>query len=378
MLERKGNEAIKTEIELDEETDYLTQQYPIAVDNDFLMIQPKPVLSNKIQLFARISPENKAYVVRKYKEQIDEAFNRQSCWQKLYRESKDKVGMCGDGANDLMAIRESDLGLGISDSDASYGASFSIVNMLDIDFIIRESKNSSQSIVDMLRYFGSVSFLKIIASILMAVDCSYYNANMVLFYNFAHSIWLAVFLGLSSALPDQCKERPKTSLMSLRSHIVYWVNIIIPTGGLVAAYYYFRTLSEFTTNPGINASVNIYSPTTYTATVVFLIINIPLIFNVVVMYTGKPFKEPIYKNVVVMIFLIGSSAPSIAFFFVTSQLSGSGFAFKPISVEGGGGLLGIMLGTMALSFIVNLIIGACPDNQRSGEVLDESSVDFKK
>lgn len=45
--------------------------------------------------------------------------------------------MAGDGANDLMAIREADVGLGISDSDASYGASFSIVNMLDVDYIVR-------------------------------------------------------------------------------------------------------------------------------------------------------------------------------------------------------------------------------------------------
>lgn len=40
--------------------------------------------------------------------------------------------MCGDGANDLMAIREADVGLGISDSDASYGASFTIAKMEDV------------------------------------------------------------------------------------------------------------------------------------------------------------------------------------------------------------------------------------------------------
>jgi P-type E1-E2 ATPase len=34
--------------------------------------------------------------------------------------------MCGDGANDLMAIRESDVGMGINNSDASYAAMFSI------------------------------------------------------------------------------------------------------------------------------------------------------------------------------------------------------------------------------------------------------------
>ena len=43
-----------------------------------------------------------------------------------------KVGMCGDGANDLMAIRQADVGIGISDSDASYAACFTISKMLDV------------------------------------------------------------------------------------------------------------------------------------------------------------------------------------------------------------------------------------------------------
>lgn len=45
--------------------------------------------------------------------------------------------MCGDGANDLMALREADLSVGIQATDASYGSSFNVKNMLDVDEIIR-------------------------------------------------------------------------------------------------------------------------------------------------------------------------------------------------------------------------------------------------
>lgn len=125
-----------------------------------------------------------------------------------------KVGMCGDGANDLMAIREADVGIGISDSDASYGASFTVSNMEDVDFVIRESKNTCQTIVDVIRYFGSISFLKIITATIMVSDVTNYNAIQSIYFNFAHSLFLALFVALSSAADQPTKSRPNTNLMS--------------------------------------------------------------------------------------------------------------------------------------------------------------------
>ena len=55
--------------------------------------------------------------------------------------------MMGDGANDLLAIREADVGIGMSKCDASYAANFSVENLSDVDYLIRESKCAERSII---------------------------------------------------------------------------------------------------------------------------------------------------------------------------------------------------------------------------------------
>ena len=93
---------------------YVSQPLPMAIDNDFLKMDPEPELPQTIKLFARISPESKALIVRRFRE--------------FYKaiDPKHKVGMCGDGANDLMAIKEADVGMGISETDSSFAANFAI------------------------------------------------------------------------------------------------------------------------------------------------------------------------------------------------------------------------------------------------------------
>jgi len=54
----------------------------------------------------------------------------------LFGDCSYKVGMVGDGANDLIAIKEADVGIGISSSDALYSASFAVNKLGQIVHIL--------------------------------------------------------------------------------------------------------------------------------------------------------------------------------------------------------------------------------------------------
>lgn len=71
LLKRSSEgEAEQESIELHEEESYLNQEYPIAIDGDFLNLHPAPALPNTIAIFSRIRPEDKAKIVVKLKMKI--------------------------------------------------------------------------------------------------------------------------------------------------------------------------------------------------------------------------------------------------------------------------------------------------------------------
>ena len=61
----------------------------------------------KAQIYARMSPDDKAKLV-----------------EQLQINVKAEVGMCGDGANDCGALKQADIGISLSEAEASIAAPF--------------------------------------------------------------------------------------------------------------------------------------------------------------------------------------------------------------------------------------------------------------
>ena len=75
------------------------------------------VLLKKAIVFARMKPEHKAMLVESY------------------QKKGHIVGMCGDGANDCPALKTADIGISLSDAEASLAAPF-LSRVQDISSVV--------------------------------------------------------------------------------------------------------------------------------------------------------------------------------------------------------------------------------------------------
>ena len=105
--------------------------------------------------------------------------------------------MVGDGANDLIAIKEANVGIGFSNCDAVYSASFAVESLSQVVLLVREAKNVERQVMDMVQYFSFLNFMNIVATVLQNNDASYLSSAQLLFRNFALILLMTLFMGLS-------------------------------------------------------------------------------------------------------------------------------------------------------------------------------------
>lgn len=142
--------------------------------------------------------------------------------------------------------------------------------------------------------------------------------------------------------------------------MIYWSNIIFPTIGFFAGYYYLYTSEVFLNNPypSVTASGGYLGLKCHTNTIVWLLINIPFITNIYVIYRSAPFKCKIYENLPILALTIVNAALAILFFFITSKLSNA-FGLIEIPAYQSGIVLLIMGISAIASYIFNEVFKRC-------------------
>ena len=260
------------------------RNYSVAVTGDVFRwvidFAPEKVLHEMLvcgQVFARMSPDEKHELVEKL-QSIDYC-----------------VGFCGDGANDCGALKAADVGISLSEAEASVAAPFTsrIFDISCVPQVIREGRAALVTSFSCFKYmslysaiqFTSVSFLYASASNLGDFQFLYIDLLLIL--------PIAIFMGWSGPYSNLSKKRPTASLVSRK--------VLTPLLGQIAICACVQAIGfeivqqqPWYDPPVLDKDRSNSENSQNTA--LFLVSCYQYILSAIVLSVGPPFRQPMTQN----------------------------------------------------------------------------------
>uniref|UniRef100_A0A668ABV8 ATPase cation transporting 13A2 n=1 Tax=Myripristis murdjan TaxID=586833 RepID=A0A668ABV8_9TELE len=150
-------------------------------------------------LYARMAPDQKTQLVKEL--------------QKLnYR-----VGMCGDGANDCGALRAADVGVSLSEAEASVASPFTSKsdNISCVPLLIREGRCSLVTSFSLFRYMALYSLIQFCSVLILYTMKTNLGDLQFLFFDMFLVTLLAILMGTGGPSEELYPRRPPASLLAL-------------------------------------------------------------------------------------------------------------------------------------------------------------------
>jgi cation-transporting ATPase 13A3/4/5 len=275
------------------------RNYSVAVTGDvfrWIIDFASPKLLREMlvigQVFARMSPDEKHELIEKL-QSIDYC-----------------AGFCGDGANDCGALKAADVGISLSEAEASVAAPFTsrVFDISCVPQVIREGRAALVTSFSCFKYmslysaiqFTSVSFLYASASNLGDFQFLYIDLLLIL--------PIAIFMGWTGPYRELSRKRPTASLVSRKVLTPLLGQILLCVVTQFVAWWVVRQQPWYqppVLDVGHSNSKNSQN------TALFLVSCYQYILSAIVLSIGKPFRQPIRHNlpfVITMAVALGISS----------------------------------------------------------------------
>ncbi|KAF9952017.1 hypothetical protein BGZ72_006571 [Mortierella alpina] len=263
---------------------HMVNDYVLAVTGDCFrwIVDFAPTLTlNRIlvkgQIFARMSPDEKHELVE--------------CLQAIGY----CVGFCGDGANDCGALKAADVGISLSEAEASVAAPFTSRSN-DIECVVKVIQEGRAALVTsfscfkfMALYsiiqFTSVSFMYTLLSNLGDFQFLYIDIGIVL--------PIAVFMGRTEAYSILSPKRPTANLVSRKVLTSLIGQMVIQLCIQATMFFLVRQQPWYQPPKYERGQKNIegYENTTLFSLTIFIYIFVAVVFSV-----GPPYRKPMSSN----------------------------------------------------------------------------------
>ncbi|XP_032377687.1 polyamine-transporting ATPase 13A2 [Etheostoma spectabile] len=255
-----------------------------ALCDHFPEYLPKVLLRTTV--FARMAPDQKTQLVKEL--------------QKLNY----KVGMCGDGANDCGALRAADVGVSLSEAEASVASPFTskTQNISCVPLLIREGRCSLVTSFSLFRYMAIYSLIQFCTVLTLYTMKTRLSDLQFLICDLFLVTTLAIVMGRGGPSDELDPSRPSASLLSvpvLGSLFIHTCMIVL---GQLAAL--FITTSQDWYVPINSTRIGEANLPNMVDTSVFALSGFQYIIMAVVVTKGYPHKKPFYFNWIFLILLL--------------------------------------------------------------------------
>jgi len=204
-------------------------------------------------------------------------------------------GFCGDGANDCGALKAADVGISLSEAEASVAAPFTsrVFDIRCVPQVIREGRAALVTSFSCFKYMSLYSAIQFTSVSFLYATASNLGDFQFLFIDLLLILPIAVFMSWAEPFPVLSRKRPTADLVSRK--------VLIPLLGqmaiciLIQAVVYAAVRAQpWYIPPQIDHNKsNIKNSEN---TVLFLVSCFEYILAGVVLNAGPPFREPALKN----------------------------------------------------------------------------------
>ncbi|KAH7321459.1 hypothetical protein BKA65DRAFT_463538 [Rhexocercosporidium sp. MPI-PUGE-AT-0058] len=260
------------------------RNYSLAVSGDVFrwiidFAQPE-VLQRMLvcgQVFARMSPDEKHELVEKL-QSIDYC-----------------CGFCGDGANDCGALTAADVGISLSEAEASVAAPFTsrVFDITCVPEVIREGRAALVTSFSCFKYMSLYSAIQFTSVSFLYASASNLGDFQFLFIDLLLILPIAIFMGWTGPFPVLGQKRPTANLVSRKVLTPLLGQIVICILIQAVAFQAVRRQPWFIP-PHLNKEKSNVENSENTS--LFLVSCYEYILAGIVLSVGPPFRQSMSHN----------------------------------------------------------------------------------
>jgi cation-transporting ATPase 13A2 len=284
------------------------------------------------QVFARMSPDEKHELVEKL-QSIDYC-----------------CGFCGDGANDCGALKAADVGISLSEAEASVAAPFTS-RQFDISCVpqvIKEGRAALVTSFSCFKYMSLYSAIQFCSVSFLYASASNLGDFQFLFIDLLLILPIAIFMGWSGAYHQLSRKRPTANLVSrkvltpLLGQMVFCILIQAVAWTYVQKQeWYMPPIIDKDHSNSLNSQ----------NTALFLVSCFQYILSAVVLSVGKPYREPMSRNTPFITTIFVTLAITAYMLFDPSQTVMSWMELTFLDVPFKLFIMGLGLGNFAMAWV---------------------------